>query len=148
MIYLNTDYLHRGVQTLQSSLQMYQVAEPDSIDQEIFCNAIIKGYEISQETAFKLLRKALKEYGHSSKTLNESPIKEILRLAAVHGLMSVEQVERWFIYRDDRVNFVHSELDAFAKKTIHLLPDFIVDISDLAQQLDTKLGKDSDYAKT
>ena len=89
MIYLNTDHMHRCIATLQSSLTLYQAAEAESIDQEVFRNAIVKGYELAQETTFKLLRKALKEYGYGSKTLNETPVKEILRMAAVHGLMTV-----------------------------------------------------------
>jgi nucleotidyltransferase substrate binding protein (TIGR01987 family) len=147
MIYLNTDHLQRCIQTLQSSLRLYQAAEAGSIDQEVFRNAIVKGYELSQETAFKLLRKALKEYGHSSKKLNETPIKEVLRLAATHNLMSVAEVERWFKYRDNRNNTAHDYGEGFAKETLNLLPDFIADISALAQQLEAKLGKDSDHAQ-
>lgn len=147
MIYLNTDHLQRCIQTLQSSLRLYQAAEAGSIDQEVFRNAIVKGYELSQETAFKLLRKALKEYGHSSKKLNETPIKEVLRLAATHNLMSVAEVERWFKYRDNRNNTAHDYGEGFAKETLTLLPDFITDIGALAQQLEAKLGKDSDHAQ-
>ena len=55
MLYLNSDHLVRCLQTLASSLAMYQRAEPGSIDQEVFRNAIVKGYELTQETAFKLL---------------------------------------------------------------------------------------------
>ncbi|MDO8650574.1 MAG: nucleotidyltransferase substrate binding protein [Undibacterium sp.] len=147
MIYLNTDHLQRCIQTLQSSLRLYQATEAGSIDQEVFRNAIVKGYELSQETAFKLLRKALKEYGHSSKKLNETPIKEVLRLAASHSLMSVAEVERWFSYRDNRNNTAHDYGEGFAKQTLILLPGFISDISTLAQQLEAKLGKDSDHAQ-
>jgi nucleotidyltransferase substrate binding protein (TIGR01987 family) len=147
MIYLNTDHLQRCIQTLQSSLRLYQAAEAGSIDQEVFRNAIVKGYELSQETAFKLLRKALKEYGHSSKKLNETPIKDVLRLAASHSLMSVAEVERWFSYRDNRNNTAHDYGEGFAKQTLILLPGFITDISALAQQLEAKLGKDSDHAQ-
>jgi nucleotidyltransferase substrate binding protein (TIGR01987 family) len=147
MIYLNTDHLQRCIQTLQSSLRLYQATEAGSIDQEVFRNAIVKGYELSQETAFKLLRKALKEYGHSSKKLNETPIKEVLRLAATHNLMSVAEVERWFKYRDNRNNTAHDYGEGFAKETLSLLPNFITDISALAQQLEAKLGKDSDHAQ-
>jgi nucleotidyltransferase substrate binding protein (TIGR01987 family) len=148
MIYLNTDHLQRCIQTLQSSLRLYQSAEPDSIDQEVFRNAIVKGVELSQETAFKLIRKALKEYGHGAKKLNDTPIKEILRMAATHGLMSIEEVERWFAYRDNRNNTAHDYGEGFAKETLALLPNFINDIQSLAQTLEAKLGKDSDHAKT
>ena len=48
---LNTDHLKRCISTLESSLAMYRKATPESIDQEVFRNAIVKGYELAQETA-------------------------------------------------------------------------------------------------
>jgi nucleotidyltransferase substrate binding protein (TIGR01987 family) len=143
MIYLNTDHLKRCIQTLESSLLLYQQAETGSINQEIFRNAIIKGYELAQETAFKLIKKALKEYGHSSKTLNATPIKEVLRLAAVHDLMTVAEVERWFRYRDNRNNTAHDYGEAFVVETLGLIPAFLTDINRLVQQLDSKLGQNA-----
>jgi nucleotidyltransferase substrate binding protein (TIGR01987 family) len=147
MIYLNTDHLQRCIQTLESSLRFYQQAEAGSIDQEIFRNAIIKGYELTQETAFKLIKKALKEYGHAGKTLNATPIKEILRMAAVHDLMTVAEVERWFRYRDNRNNTAHAYGEAFATETLALLPAFLSDIQSLANRLESKLGKDTGHAE-
>jgi nucleotidyltransferase substrate binding protein (TIGR01987 family) len=144
MIYLNVTHLQRCCQTLQSSLKFYQQAEAGSIDQEVFRNAIIKGYELSQETAFKLLKKALKAYGHGSKKLETTPIKDILRLAAVHGLMTLDEVERWFAYRDNRNNTAHDYGEAFANQTLALMPSFLEDISRLAQTLDDTLGKAND----
>lgn len=54
---LNTDHLQRCIGTLRLSLNFYQQAPADSIDREIFRNAIVKGYELAQETSFKLLKK-------------------------------------------------------------------------------------------
>ena len=68
---LNTDHLKRCIQTLRSSLTFFEQAAPESIDQEIYRNAIVKGYELAQETSFKLLKKALRDYGHSAKKLPE-----------------------------------------------------------------------------
>lgn len=147
MIFLNTEHLQRCIQTLRSSLAMYGQAVPDSIEQEVFRNAIVKGYELAQETAFKLLRKALREFGHGARKLNDLPIKEVLRLAAVHGLMSVEAVERWFAYRDNRNDTAHDYGEGFAKETLTLLPAFLDDVSELAGLLESKLGKDSDHAQ-
>ncbi len=141
MLYLNTDHLSRCRQTLESSLTLYQRAEPGSIDQEVFRNAIVKGYELAQETAFKLLKKALKQYGHGGKKLESTPAKEILRLAAVHGLMTLEEVERWFTYRDNRNNTAHDYGEAFAEQTLVLIPAFLADAALLAETLETKLGK-------
>jgi len=142
---LNTDHLKRCIQTMQSSLNLYERAEPESIDQEVFRNAIVKGYELTQETAFKLLKKALKDFGHGAKKLDATPIKEILRLAATHGLMTLEEVERWFAYRDNRNSTAHDYGEGFAKETLALLPGFIADVISLEALLRQRFGeKESD----
>ena len=128
---LNTDHLKRCIQTLRSSLTFFEQAAPESIDQEIYRNAIVKGYELAQETSFKLLKKALRDYGHSGKKLDATPVKELLRLAATHSLMTLEEVERWFTYRDNRNNTAHDYGEVFAKQTLVLIPAFIIDVARL-----------------
>lgn len=128
---LNTDHLKRCIETLRSSLTFYEQASADSIDQEIFRNAIVKGYELAQETSFKLLKKALRDYGHGAKKLDSTPIKDLLRLSATHGLMTLEEVERWFAYRDNRNNTAHDYGENFAKETLRLIPGFIDDVTRL-----------------
>lgn len=128
---LNTDHLKRCIQTLRSSLTFYEQAAPESIDQEIFRNAIVKGYELAQETSFKLLKKALRDYGHGAKKLDTTVVKDLLRLSATHGLMTLEEVERWFAYRDNRNNTAHDYGENFAKETLSLIPKFIADVARL-----------------
>lgn len=128
---LNTDHLKRCIDTLRASLTFYEQAKTGSIDQEIFRNAIVKGYELAQETSFKLLKKALREYGHGAKKLDTTPIKDVLRLSATHGLMALEEVERWFAYRDNRNNTAHDYGENFAKETLRLIPGFIADVTRL-----------------
>ncbi len=145
MLYLNIDHLRRCMQTLDSSLALYMKAEPDSIDQEVFRNAIVKSYELTQETAFKLLKKALKVYGHGGKKLESTPVKDILRLAAVHDLMTLAEVERWFAYRDNRNNTAHDYGEQFASETLALIPGFLQDIGTLADVLERKLGRQGEH---
>jgi nucleotidyltransferase substrate binding protein (TIGR01987 family) len=128
---LNTGHLKRCIDTLRSSLTFYEQAAADSIDREIFRNAIVKGYDLAQETSFKLLKKALRDFGHGAKKLDTTPIKDLLRLSATHGLMTLEQVERWFAYRDNRNNTAHDYGENFAKETLRLIPGFIEDVSQL-----------------
>lgn len=128
---LNTDHLKRCIQTLNSSLVFFEQAAPESIDQEIYRNAIVKGYELTQETSFKLIKKALRDYGHGAKKLDTTPIKDVLRLAATHGLMTLEEVERWFAYRDNCNNTAHDCGEGFAKETLKLIPNFIADVTRL-----------------
>ena len=134
---LNLDQLDRCVRTLESALAFYGQAESGSVNQEVFRNAIIKGYELTQETAFKLLRKSLKAFGHGAKKLDATPIKEILRMSATHGLMTLTEVERWFAYRDNRNSTAHDYGEGFAKETLRLLPGFIADVKKLENVLRT-----------
>lgn len=128
---LNTDHLKRCIDTLRSSLTFYEQAAASSIEQEIFRNAIVKGYELAQETSFKLLKKSLRDYGHGAKKLDSTPIKDLLRLSATHGLMTLEEVERWFAYRDNRNNTAHDYGENFARETLSLMPGFIADVTRL-----------------
>ena len=143
---LNTDHLKRCIDTLESSLLLYRQAKPDSIDQEVFRNAIVKGYELTQETAFKLIKRALKDYGHGGKKLDSTPVKELLRLASTHGLMSVEEVERWFAYRDNRNDTAHDYGEGFAVETLVLLPGFITDAKMLEVILRARFGAEEPSA--
>jgi len=140
---LNTDHLNRCIGTLRLSLNFYEQAPADSIDREIFRNAIVKGYELAQETSFKLLKKALRDYGHAARKLDATPIKDLLRLSATHGLMTIEEVERWFAYRDNRNNTAHDYGENFARETLHLIPDFIDDVTRLAAVLRERYSEDS-----
>lgn len=90
---LSADHLARCIRTLESSLALYRQAAPDSIEQEVFRNAIVKGYELTQETSFKILKRVLKDFGHGGTKLDATPVKDILRLAATHSIMTLEEVE-------------------------------------------------------
>lgn len=140
---LNTDHLKRCIGTLESSWNFYRQAEAGSIDQEVFRNAIVKGYELAQETVFKLLKRALKDFGHGGRKLDATPIKELLRLAATHGLMSLAEVERWFAYRDNRNDTAHDYGEGFARETLKLLPGFIDDAMTLEATLRERCSDES-----
>lgn len=134
---LNTEHLGRCIQTLESSLELLQRSEADSIEYEIYRNATVKGFELALETAGKLLRKAIKPYFASSRAVDELYFKELFRHAAKHGLLSVEAAERWFLYRDNRNVTAHDYGEKFAEETLKLLPGFIADAKQLKGQIDS-----------
>lgn len=41
---LSTEHLNRCLRALESSIDLYRGAKPESIEQEVFRNAIVKGY--------------------------------------------------------------------------------------------------------
>lgn len=145
---LDTGHLQRCLRTLKLSLDFYQRAaaltvnndEAASIDAEIFRNATVKGFELAQETAIKLVKKALRAYGHGGRKLDELFVKDILRLAATHGLMTLDEVERWFAYRDNRNDTAHDYGVGFAEATLRLLPGFLTDAEALEARLREKFS--------
>lgn len=137
---LNFDHLQRCSLTLERSLQSLAKAEAESIDYEVFRNAVIKSFELTLETAGKLLRKVLKQYVGSPKTVDALVFKDVLRHAALHGLFSAEELERWLVYRDSRNDTAHNYGEEFAEHTLRLITEFQRDALALYETLRQKHG--------
>lgn len=137
---LNTDHYSRCITTLETTLVRLNASDPEDIDYEIFRNAVVKGFELTLETAGKLLRKALKAYTGRPREVDALTYKDVLRHAAKHDLMTSEAVERWFSYRDNRNNTAHDYGAGFAEETLELLPRFIGDARALEVVLSERLG--------
>ena len=52
-------------------------------------------------------------------------------MSATHGLMTIEEVERLFAYRDNRNNTAHDDVENFARETLRLIPGLIADVTRL-----------------
>lgn len=137
---INFDHLQRCSLTLDRSLQSLATAEPGSIDYEVFRNAVVKSFELTLETAGKLLRKVLKEYAGSPKTVDALVFTDLLRHAALHGLLSAAELERWLAYRDSRNAAAHHYGEHFAEQTLRLIIDFQRDALALYETLRQKHG--------
>jgi nucleotidyltransferase substrate binding protein (TIGR01987 family) len=138
---LNTDHYARCIRTLELTLDQLKKAEPESIEFEIFRNAAVKGFELTLETAGKLLRKALKAYTGRPREVDALTFKDVLRQAAKHTLLSTDEVGRWFAYRDNRNDTAHDYGVGFAEETLKLLPSFVQDAQALEVILREKLGQ-------
>jgi uncharacterized protein YutE (UPF0331/DUF86 family) len=134
---LQTDHLRTTLRALEASVELYQraLAEGEATHQEIFRLAIVKGFELTQEVCFKLLRRRLRDFGHVGRGLDATPVKELLRLGARHGLLTVDEVERWFGYRDNRNDTAHDYGEGFAHETLALMPAFVRDVRAMEARL-------------
>lgn len=121
---LNFDHLERCCLTLERSLQGLARAEAGTVDFEVFRNAVIKSFELTLETAGKLLRKVLVTYVGSPKTVQALVFKDVLRHAAQHGLLTAAELERWLAYRDSRTSTAHDYGEHFATTTLALITEF------------------------
>lgn len=124
---LNTDYFSRCIATLSRAFEGLQQQSQESEMYDIYRAACVKEFEIILEQAGKLLKKCLKPYFASSKQADQLIFKDIFRQAAKHGLITLDEAERWLIYRDNRNDTAHDYGEGFANQTLVLLPQFIQD---------------------
>src|SRR3990167_6201301 len=131
MTALNTAHLERCLDTLKKSFALLQQYSAESIEYEVFRNALIKGYELTLETSGKLLKKALKPYFANPQEVDQLVFKDIFRYAAKHHLLEKDEVKRWFVYRDNRNSTAHDYGIGFAEETLTLIPSFLRDADHL-----------------
>ena len=133
---LNVDHLLRTAATLEQALiALNRPLDPASVDYDLYRNAAIKSFELSLETAGKLLRKALKAYTGDPRSVDRLVFNDVLRQAGKHGLFDLAAVERWLAYRANRNSTAHDYGVEFATETLKLLPDYLADVRTLAAAL-------------
>ncbi len=114
-------------------LQKY---DKDEIEYEIYRSAVIKEFEIILEQSGKLLKKVLRPYFHTNKAVDELSFKDIFRQAGLHSLLTIDEVERWLKYRDNRNTTTHDYGEYLANETLVLIEQFIKDVDKLARLID------------
>ncbi len=122
---INTEFLARHIRTLAKALDLFNQSDRNNIEYDMYRSACVKEFEIILEQSGKLLKKRLKPYFHSSKEVHRLFFKDIFRHAAGHGIITVEEAERWLQYRDNRNTTAHDYGAGFAEETLRLLPQFI-----------------------
>ncbi len=132
---INTEHLQRCILTLELSLSKLKDADKESIDYEVFRNAVIKGYELSLEFTGKLLKKAITPYFASHKAADTLTFKDIFRHAAKHDFLTPTEVKNWFEYRDNRNSTAHDYGEIFAEETLKLIYRFLNDVKKLEQTI-------------
>jgi hypothetical protein len=88
----------------------------------------------------QLLRKAIKQYGGAPRKVDALTYKDLLRHANKHGLISEDEVKRWFVYRENRNSTAHDYGKGFAEEALQLMPGFLADVRRLEATLAKRLG--------
>ena len=133
---IQTDYLQKCIDTLQKAYDLLQKEQEGSIGYEVFRNALVKGFEMTLEQNWKLLKKKITLYFGSKKEVDRLTCKDIFRQAHKHSLISEEEVERWLKYRDNRNTTVHDYGQAFAEEILPLIKDLLKDVNRLRMVLE------------
>jgi nucleotidyltransferase substrate binding protein (TIGR01987 family) len=133
---LNVDHLLRTAATLEQALIALDKTTPEEgVLYDLYRNAAIKSFELSLETSGKLLRKAIKAYGATPRSVDALVFNDVLRHAGKHALLDQAAVERWLRYRANRNSTAHDYGVGFAEETLKLLPAYLHDVRQLAIKL-------------
>jgi nucleotidyltransferase substrate binding protein (TIGR01987 family) len=124
---INTEFLEKCIETLEKSYRLLLKAPEGSIDYEMYRNSLVKSFEMTLEQSGKLLKKKITPYFASKKAVDNLTFKDLFRHASKHGLLSEEEVSRWFQYRDNRNNTEHDYGQKFAQQTVVLIEYFLKD---------------------
>jgi len=135
---IDTVFFERCIATLEQAHDLLQSSDVDSIMYEMYRSACVKEFEIILEQSGKLLKKCLQPYFHSNKAVDKLFFKDIYRHCAQHGLISIDEVSRWLVYRDNRNNTAHDYGVDFADNTLLLLEQFIIDAKSLAKVINSQ----------
>ncbi len=130
---IDTTYLKRCILALDKAYHTLEKYSQEDIEYDIYRSAVIKEFEIILEQSAKLLKKSLKPYFHTPKAVDRLYFKDIFREAGLHGLLSIDEVERWLKYRDNRNNTSHDYGFELANETLVLMEQFLVDATKLAE---------------
>ncbi|OQX28892.1 MAG: nucleotidyltransferase [Spirochaeta sp. LUC14_002_19_P3] len=133
---INTEYLEKCIKTLQKAYTLLKATDADTIEYELYRNALVKGFEMTIEQSGKLLRKKLLPYFSGKRELDKLNYKDLYRHALKHGLLESQEVERWFKYRDNRNLTAHDYGQKFVEETLSLIDCFLKDAKRLKEMLD------------
>lgn len=133
---INTEVLEKCILTLEKSYELIKEANEGSVEFEMYRNSLVKSFEMTLEQAGKLLKKRLSPYFATNKAVDILNFKDIFRNAFKHSLISKDEVERWFVYRDNRNNIAHDCGKAFAEETLSLIENFIKDVKNLKKVIE------------
>ena len=137
-MFINTEILEKCILTLEKSYESIRNSEEGSIEYEMYRNSLVKSFELTLEQAGKLLKKRITPYFATNKIVDKLNFKDILRNAFKYSLITKEEVERWFIYRDNRNNTAHDYGKAFAEETLSLINSFLIDVRNLKKVIENE----------
>lgn len=130
---LSVEHLLHTADTLEQALIHLENEQENKVLYDLFRNAAIKSFELSLETAGKLLRKVLKNYVGSPREVDKLVFNDLFRYAHKYGLLESEATDRWLAYRANRNSTAHDYGEDFAEITLKLLPHYLVDLRQLAE---------------
>ena len=113
---VNTDYLTVCVENLSLSFDLLKRQRKEDKLYLVYRRAAIKEFELILEQSGKLLKKSIEPYFANNALVDKLVYKDVFRHAHKFGLLTSEEVKRWFTYRDSRNQTTHEYGQNLAEK--------------------------------
>ena len=133
---LNVRHIRETLSTLEVALHAVErTAKADAL-YDVFRLAVIKSFELTIELIAKLLRKSLRAYGGAPQSVDTLTFNETIRYAGQTGMLDVDAVARWLVYRANRNSTAHDYGEDFVTQTVTLLPAYLRDARALLDKIE------------
>lgn len=129
---LDLSSLERALAALQRGLLRWQATPAD----EELRDACIQRFEFTFELCWKMLKRRLEHDLPNATEVDGMSFRELLRAGAEQAL--VQDVTRWWVYRDKRNITSHTYDAAKAAEVAQVLPDFAQDAAALLAALQAR----------
>lgn len=104
---LDSRHMSDRLVTLAVALGVLQTTAPTDPLYEVYRLAVIKSLELTIELNAKLLRKALRTYSGTPRSVDTMTFNETFRAAGQVGIIDTDAVARWLRYRANRNSTAH-----------------------------------------
>lgn len=134
---LDLSSLRDALAALDTSLRYLEselAADPGLRDQ--FRAAAIQAFEFTYELSFKFMKRQLEQMVSAPVAVDEMSFMQVVRASAEAGLL--EEVSRFFEYREARNITSHSYDKRTAERIVAELPRFALDVHALLQRLEER----------
>lgn len=134
---LDLSSLRDALAALDTSLRYLEselAADPGLRDQ--FRAAAIQAFEFTYELSFKFMKRQLEQMVSAPVAVDEMSFMQVVRASAEAGLL--EEVSRFFEYREARNITRHSYDKRKAERIVAELPRFALDVHALLQRLEER----------
>lgn len=134
---LDLSSLRGALAALDTSLRYLEselAADPGLRDQ--FRAAAIQAFEFTYELSFKFMKRQLKQMVSAPVAVDEMTFMQVVRASAEAGLL--EEVSRFFEYREARNITSHSYDKRKAERIVAALPQFARDVHGLLERLEAR----------
>ncbi len=127
------NFLQNAILQLENGMEEYK----QNNKSDLLRDGVIQRYEYTYELAWKTLKRFLEVSQPSVTTIDQLSFPVLIRTAWEQGLLK-SSWDVWKIFRDARNQTSHAYDEKKARKVFSIIPNFLIEVKYLYQQLDKR----------